>query len=81
MSAFGVANLGFGSESQYQDARSEVVVTAELERYIFKAKEILCDNREYLDKLAAELIEKETLLNSDIARIRATCTIKPAIVG
>ena len=35
----------------------------------------------YLDKLAAELIEKETLLNSDIARIRATCTIKPAIVG
>ena len=49
--------------------------------YLFKAKEILCDNREYLDKLAAELIEKETLLNSDIARIRATCTIKPAIVG
>ena len=78
---YGVANLGFGNESQYQDARSEVVVTAELERYIFKAKEILAENCEFLDKLAAELIEKETLLNSDIARIRATCTIKPAIVG
>jgi cell division protease FtsH len=78
---YGVANLGFGNESQYQDARSEVVVTAELERYIFKAKEILAENCEFLDKLAAELVEKETLLNSDIARIRATCTIKPAIVG
>ena len=78
---YGLANLGFGGESVFQDARSEVVVTAELERYLFKAKEILADNREFLEKVALELLEKETLLNSDIARIRATCTIAPAIIG
>ncbi len=81
MGTYGVSNLGFGSETPEQDHRSEIVVTAELERYLFKAKEILCDNREFLDKLAKELYEKETLLNSDVARIRATCTIKPAVVG
>ena len=81
MGAYGVANLGFGSESEVQDQRSEVIVTAELERHLFKAKEILAENREYLDKLAKALYEKETLLNSEIAAIRATCTIKPAVVG
>ena len=81
MGAYGVANLGFGSESEFQDQRSEVIVTAELERHLFKAKEILAENREYLDKLAKALYEKETLLNSEIAAIRATCTIKPAVIG
>ena len=81
IATYGISNLGFGSESVYQDARSEIVVTAEFERLLFKAKEILAENREYLDKLAAALCEKETLLNSEIAAIRATCTIKPAIVG
>ncbi len=78
---YGLANLGFGNESVFQDARSEVVVTAEVERFLFKAKEILAQNREFLEKVARELMEKETLLNSDIARIRATCTIRPAIIG
>lgn len=81
IATYGISNLGFGSESVYQDARSEIVVTAEFERLLFKAKEILAENREYLDKLAAALCKKETLLNSEIAAIRATCTIKPAIVG
>ncbi len=78
---YGVSNLGFGSESELLDSRSEIVVAAELERFIFKAKEILAENREFLDKLAAELYEKGTLLNSDVARIRATCTITPAVIG
>lgn len=78
---YGIANIGSYNDSVYQDARREAVVTAELERYLFKAKEILADNREFLEKLANELMEKETLLNSDIARIRATCTIVPAIIG
>ncbi len=78
---YGLANLGFGNETASQDERSEIVVTAELERLLFKAKEILAENREFLDKVAAELLEKETLLNSDIARIRKSCTIKPAVIG
>lgn len=77
----GMSFLSHCVKSEASNARSDIAIQAELERYLFKAKEILCDNREYLDKLAAELIEKETLLNSDIARIRANCTIKPAIVG
>lgn len=57
------------------------VVAAELERYLFKAKEIVATNREFIDKVAKELIEKHTLLFSDIRRIKESCTIVPAVVG
>ena len=59
----------------------EQVVYSELERYLFKAKEIIAQNREFLDKVAKELLEKQTLLYSDIKRIRESCTIAPAVVG
>lgn len=78
---YGLANLGFGNETASQDERSEIIITAELERLLYKAKEILAENREFLDKVAAELLEKQTLLNSDIARIRKTCSIRPAVIG
>lgn len=57
------------------------VVHAEMERYLYKAKEIIAENREFLDKLAAELLAKHTLLYSDIKRIRESCRITPAVVG
>ncbi len=59
----------------------EQVVYSELERYLFKAKEIIAQNREFLDKVAKELLEKQTLLYSDMKRIRESCTIAPAVVG
>ena len=59
----------------------EQVVYSELERYLFKAKEIIAENREFLDKVAKELLKKHTLLYSDMKRIRKSCTITPAVVG
>ena len=77
----GLAAIGGGDESEALDSRQEVIVEAELERNLFKAREIICDNREFLDALARELYEKKTLLYSDIKRIRDACTIKPATVA
>ena len=78
---YGLSNVCLSSESSLLLSRGEIVAAAELERFLFKAKEILAENREFLDKLAAEICEKGTLLNSDVARIRATCTITPAVIG
>lgn len=56
-------------------ARSEAVVCSELERYMFKTRDILLKNRAFLEKTADELFEKKTLLYSDIQRIRESVTI------
>ncbi len=67
------------SETILRDRESAIF--AELQRYLFKAKEIIAQNREFLQKVATELLEKETLLYSDMRRIRESCTITPAMVG
>lgn len=58
--------------SESLNARSEVLVQAELERYLLKAREILLKNKGFLEKTADMLMEKETLLYSDIKAIRET---------
>lgn len=67
--------------SEALDARQEIVTSAELERYLFKAKEILASNREFLDSMAKALYDRETLLYSDVKAIRERCLIVPAIVA
>lgn len=52
-------------------SQQEVVAGAEMERYLTITRTILSKNLEFLDALAGELYEKGTLLNSDVARIRA----------
>lgn len=51
-------------------SRREIVIQAELERYMLKARDILLKNRSFLEHMTEELTEKETLLYSDIQRIR-----------
>lgn len=65
-----VANHRFPETSESMNARNEAVVQAELERYMYKAKEIIIMNKEYLNKIVNALVEKETLVASDIKRIR-----------
>ena len=79
--AYGLSTIGGGDESEALDSRQEIVVEAELERHLYKAREIVADNREFLDALAKELYDKRTLLFSDIRRIREACSIKPAVVA
>ena len=82
VATLGLSNLDLNAQNSgaYLYGR-EQVVAAEMERYLFKAKEIVADNREFLDKVAKELFVKHTLLFSDMKRIRESCTIAPAVVG
>lgn len=59
------------SMSESLNARSEAAVQAELERCYNKAKSILSRNELFLEKIAEAFLEKETLLYSDIQRIRS----------
>ena len=56
--------------------RNEAVLYAELERYAFKTRELIIKNREFLEKITNALLEKETLLYSDIQKIKEKCEIK-----
>ena len=55
------------------NTRTEAVTQAELEHYLLKARNILIENREFLEKTADALAEKETLLYSDIQKIKKDC--------
>lgn len=76
-------NLCYGGFSLYvdhytsesQDERSEIAVIATVEEFYRKAKEILCKNRGFLEKMARALATKDVLLASDIAVIRDSCKI------
>lgn len=70
-----VATNRFRNTSENMNSRNEAVTHAELERYYMKAKDILLKNREFLEKAAKELEEKETLLYSDIHRIKDDVTV------
>lgn len=56
-------------------ARVELVAHAELEQYMFKVRDLLIKNRDFLEKAANRLFEKETLLFSDIREIRESVEI------
>ena len=62
------------------NAKNEAVTHAELERYMLKARDILLKNKDFLEKAADALMEKETLLYSDIRRIRESTVITGAAV-
>lgn len=65
-----VTSYLFPDASENMNARNEAVVHAELERYMFKARDILLKNRSFLEKAADLLLEKKTLLYSDIKALR-----------
>ena len=56
-------------------SKNEAVTYAELERYMLKARSIILKNREFLEKVTEALLEKETLLYSDIKKLRENITI------
>ena len=67
--------FGFFSTTVYRSpdpVRSEAhrTMTQKMEDYYREAKKIVADHRPYLDAVAKELLEKETLLGCDLARIR-----------
>lgn len=55
------------------NTRIEAVAQAEMEKAMFRTKEILINNRSLLVRMAQELMEKRTLLYSDVQRICGEC--------
>ena len=51
-------------------ARKDARMTYEIEKYYTQAKKILVDNRDFLDAVAKALVEKKTLVSSDIQKIK-----------
>ena len=70
-----VAVMRFPDTSESMNSRNEAVTQAELERYMIKTKDILLKNRAFLEKAAEALMEKETLLYSDICEIKKNVDI------
>ena len=68
------------SDSNELNNRKEIVIAAEIERYYFKAKEIISRNYEFFEKLAAELAEKKILCCDDVRSIKGECVIIPAYI-
>ncbi|MCR4961210.1 MAG: AAA family ATPase [Lachnospiraceae bacterium] len=67
-----------GERSEHYISKIEPVIGAALERYLTTARGIILKNRPFLEKLTEALIEKETLLYSDIRRIKAETMGKAA---
>ena len=70
-----VATERFCATSENMNSRSEATTHAELERCMFRTRDILLKNRGFLEKAANALLEKGTLLSSDIRAIRESVTI------
>ena len=71
-----VATNRFSETSESMNARGEAVTQALLEHYMTKTRSILFQNRDFLELTADRLLEKETLLYSDIQDIRGNCKAK-----
>ncbi len=68
----------YSSDNQREES-IEAVVHAELERYILQTRNVLIQNKEFLEKTADALAEKETLLYSDIQSIKNSITITKCV--
>jgi len=72
---FALADVSTYRESSEALHQREIVTAARMEEYLFKAKQIIASNMDYLDKVAQALIEKRVLLNYDIKKIRESVVI------
>lgn len=70
---FGLLDVSYGMGSHMSEnlnSRSEAIVYSELERFSRTANELLIKNRGFLDAIIQALLEKKTLLYSDIQEIK-----------
>lgn len=70
--------LAFRDYSEAYKVMVDSIVKAELERNMFKVRDILLKNREFLEKVTEALLEKEVLLASDIKNIRESVNVAAA---
>lgn len=68
--AYGFDTYELGDASENLLAKKEQIVALELNKYYLRAKKLLSENRVFLDKVAEALLEKRTLMQAEIKRIR-----------
>lgn len=69
--SYGFDKFVFSPESSNDlHSRRELQVATELDRYYARVKQLLVENRRFLDRLIASLIEEKTLLNEQIRAIQ-----------
>ena len=73
----GTLGVGFLDVSGEPNDVKESMVKGEIERNLFRVKDILLKNKEFLLKLSKELAKKKVLLYSDIRRIRESIVLTP----
>lgn len=71
---FSLHSRGFDDSDDLMK-RQEQAVATEVEKYYRKAKEIISKNRDFFERLAAELAKKKLLNTADIQGIKAECPI------
>ena len=71
--SYGFESWEMREHSSVVTERKEMQIYTEIERYYQTARKILIDNREFLDKLAAALVERKTLIGKDIQTIKLAC--------
>ncbi len=64
-----------GNTAQSVSERRDMQMAIEMENFYKKAKKILILNREFLDKLAQALMNKDVLTSVEIQAIKATCNM------
>ncbi len=69
-------------KNEYEDSQKlwsaqEQAVSAEIEKYYRKAKEIISLNKDFFEKIACALAKKKLLSAVDIKQIKSECTIVP----
>ena len=70
MGMLSLRNRFYRETSDKFNEQTELVVHAELERYMFIVKDILNKHRSFLDNTVKALMEKEVLTYSDIKQLR-----------
>ena len=75
LSMIEVEHPQFPCVSESKSSRTEAVVHAELERYMFLVRDILIKNRVFLEKTAELLFIKKRLLYSDVQALRKSVNI------
>lgn len=74
-SSYGLYYIERRNSSHDLISRKELLIAIDMERYYAQARKLLIQNREFLDKLAAALVDKKTLTNKDIQAIKNTCNV------
>lgn len=71
--SFGFSAFEGNNSSGYLLEMKDRMIAMEMERYYQIAKKLLIVNREFLDTIKSELVEKHTLTCKDVAIIREKC--------